>query len=150
MSPKPKKNRTIRADYVTAVADSIRSDCVKLGLSEREVAEMLGISNSTFNNFLNNIASKPQRKTIEKITSASCWSDYTNECIRDLKTFMPSLKAGAITADGKKGTIFRISSSGTLINQDDQWRISEHETFSADEIAYLTFENGKRISNKKT
>ena len=102
-------------DLNAAMEDDIKA----LGVSRREAAELIGISNSTlYDVFVH--SNRPQKKTLKKICSAAIWSRHTREIIHKIERFFPDLSTGKINADTNlRGDVFRISAPETLSDTTD-------------------------------
>ena len=98
---------SIRRDYVCAAAEAVRMELWNSGIRERHAAACMGLSNSTFNSFLNADYTRLHRKTLDAILSVAIWSERTRcllEAVRDYDELamsgkLPSISPGKFAAE---------------------------------------------------
>lgn len=80
---------SLRLDLAEKAATFVRRDLMALGVSQRQAAEQLVISTSTFNDFLNANAVKRgnQRRILEKLLMCAAWKADTRDALEALLHF---------------------------------------------------------------
>lgn len=81
----------LRIDYHSEATRLIREDLSRLQVSERSAADGIGISNSTFNAFLNMEYRKAQSKTLKKLLDCMIWAPQTREALQLLRDYDANL-----------------------------------------------------------